>query len=341
MLRTDGCCPYTGRKANSPALALGGGGGGGGGFGAVVGALLGLGITLLIAKTLQAKPQKPRRLAFVPFEYIAVHTADLPQDIEIKEKERVGDLSISLIKWEKEPQELEEKLSGKVLAFGPNRLYQQLGFAQAGATAPTTKEEKPSLALLDAGADQQLVGHALIFTKNMLRSPYEPEAHGTGVVYVALSASKRGVVLYRVCSKGVCEGWAILKALADAYRQGIKVINMSFGTQEKDRVVEYVIKYMNLRGFVFFAPVGNQEAQELPFPASLDEVVSVAGEPCFPKGLCQKAKATAPYRFKTPFGELVGTSFSSAYRAGLSLGIEPMRVIKAKTKMFGLLHGEE
>ncbi len=72
--------------------------------------------------------------------------------------------------------------------------------------------------------------------------------------------------------------------------------------------------------------MGNEPSKVLPFPARHPEVLKVAGDPCFPKGLCE-GYPREPYRVRA-LGvggvERVfsGTSFSSALHA-VKLALEP------------------
>ena len=299
------------------------GGNGGSGFGILIGSVIGAGILFLLTKAVLSKPSKPPRMAFIPFEFIALHTADLPEDVKVIDKERFEGYTLSLIKWDEEEQKLRDKLKDRVFLLERNYLYELYGEV-ASLSETVIKEGSPSssvLAVLDTGADGGLLKNALLFTKNVRRDSYKPEKHGTAVAYLAHEQKGAKVALYRVCSDGICDGWSVSKALVDVYREGIKVVNMSFGTDREDRIVAFLIKGMSLRGFVFVAPVGNTPSDELPFPARLKEVVSVAGKPCFPEKICQRAKVSEEYRdIQTPVGKVTGTSFSSAVHAGKIVG---------------------
>ncbi len=72
--------------------------------------------------------------------------------------------------------------------------------------------------------------------------------------------------------------------------------------------------------------MGNELSRVLPFPARHPEVIKVAGDPCFPRGLCENYPRE-PYRVKAlGVGGMekffTGTSFSSALHA-VKLALEP------------------
>ncbi|SNZ16499.1 S8/S53 family peptidase [Hydrogenobacter hydrogenophilus] len=293
-------------------------GGGSSGLGAVLVGLVGASLLLFITKAVFSKPSKPPRMAFVPFEFIALHTAKLPPDLQVIDREVFEGYTLSLIRWEEESQKLEEKLKDRVLILEPNYLYELYGDVSEAFGSSTKQEASLSVvAVLDTGADESKLQDAVFFVKNLRKDNYKAEKHGTAVAFLVHKQKGAKVALYRVCSENVCDGWSISKALLDVFRRGIRVVNMSFGTDREDRIVAFIIKGMSLKGFVFVAPVGNVPSEELPFPARLEEVLSVAGKPCFPERICRKAKAMEEYKdIHTPVGKVVGTSFSSAIYAG-------------------------
>ncbi len=292
-----------------------GGGGGGSGVGLVIGALVGAGLIFLLTKTVLSKPPtETQKLLFIPFQFIAVYRGELPSDVEAKETVEFEGLKFSMIEWREEKEELRKALEGKVLFLQPNYVYETFG--EGKLETYTSETSNQVVAVLDTGADTDLLKDVLIEIRNMRPDPYRPESHGTAVVYLAHLPKKARVVLYRVCSGRRCDSWSITKALVDVLRRNIKVVNMSFGTSANDRVVELLLKIAYKKGVKITAPVGNRPSEKLPFPARLPEVISVAGSPCFPKKVCMRADVREPYEFETPFGNVRGTSFSSAFYAG-------------------------
>lgn len=306
--------PVPGERTPSPTPQTGGGGGAS--LGLVMGALFGLGITLVLSQLVKAKPQRPPRLAFVPFEYVAVYRGKLPEDIKTLEEESFDEYSLSLISWEEEEEKIREKLEGRVIALERNWLYEVYGEVREVKITHTLRE-KGVVAVLDTGVDRKLLGDAIFFERSMRRDAYTPEEHGTAVAYLVNTQRGARVALYRVCSGNLCDGWSISKALVDIHRKGINTINMSFGTEREDRVVGFVLKRLLDLGYKVVAPAGNRPMEDLPFPARLEGVLSVAGAPCFPQPQCKRAKAREAYtNIQTPLGSLTGTSFSSAIHAG-------------------------
>ncbi|MEZ0362039.1 MAG: S8/S53 family peptidase [Hydrogenobacter sp.] len=294
-------------------------GSGGSDLGAFLGGLLGVGLLFLLTKAVFSKPSKPQKMAFVPFEFIALHKAELPEDLKVIDRESFEGYTLSLIRWEEDSQKLEEKTKGKVLLLEPNYLYELYGNEGVLSNVESKEIAFPStvVALLDTGVDENLLGHAILFVRNIRRDSYKSEKHGTAVAYLAHEQKGAKLAIYRVCSEGVCDGWSVAKALIDVFKEGIKIVNMSFGTDKEDKIVAFIIKGMSLKGFVFVAPVGNNSSDQLPFPARLEEVISVAGKPCFPERICIRAKAKEEYKdLHTPVGKVTGTSFSSAIHAG-------------------------
>ena len=285
-------------------------------IGVVVSVLVGVGILLLLSKVASSKSSKSDKALSIPFQFIVVYRGELPRDIKPSQSLQVNGLKFSLIEWREEEQKLRQKLQKKVLILQPNYLYELLGEASPLPVRDSSPTSQRLVAVLDSGADSQRLKDILLFTKNMREDPYRAEPHGTAVAYLVHRASKAKVALYRVCSRGRCDSWSIIKALADVLRRDIKVVNMSLGTQAEDGAVKLLIKLLSAKGVRITAPVGNEPRDVVPFPARLEEVISVAGAPCFPEKVCIKAKAREPYEFELPFGTFRGTSFSSAFHAG-------------------------
>lgn len=305
--------PIPGEREEQPG---GNGGGGSSGIGTAIGVLIGAGLIFLVTKAILAKPSEPPRLAFIPFQFIVVYKGSLPEDVEVLESLSVEDLNFSLLKWEKEPEELKRRLEKEVLIFQPNYVYELMGEVQKLNEENEGDKGEGTVAVLDTGADPKILGDALLYVKNLRPEPYRPEPHGTAVAYLVHLPKKAKVALYRVCTERRCDSWSIIKALADVLRRGIKVVNMSFGTRAEDPAVKLLIKLLSARGTKITAPAGNSPSEELPFPARVPEVIAVAGSPCFPEKVCKLANVREKYIFELPIGKVKGTSFSSAFYAG-------------------------
>lgn len=302
-----------------------------GNIGSLIGIVTGVAVGSLIfsllfskavpAKAVEAKAGKHQRpLAFIPFEFIVVHKEVLPEGLEIIEKLTFDELNFSLLRWDRSQRDLEELLKGKALFVQPNYIYELFGeiSAETRKVQRYITEGKAEVCLLDTGADLGVVSKFLVKVENQLRNPYIAEDHGTANAYL-IGSGGVGVYLHRVCWEGRCTSFAFAKALIECFKDGVKVINAPFGMFGEDRLVGLIISSLSKLGFTVVAPVGNEPSETLPFPARHPQVVKVAGEPCFPKGLCESFPRE-PYKVKSiGVGGVervfIGTSFSSALHA--------------------------
>ncbi|WP_158508743.1 S8 family serine peptidase [Thermosulfidibacter takaii] len=207
------------------------------------------------------------------------------------------------------------------------------------------------VAIIDTGVDVQHVDlrNRIASVKNFVTSDYKPEVHGTAVAgIIAASKNHLGIVgiapevsllVLRACKEdnleSICTSFAIAQAIDQAITDDVKIVNMSFGTLQKDVLVESLIKSGFSKGIIFLAPVGNSIWQKKPmFPASLPQVLSVAGRDYtgawYPSSdlarkadLCVLSKnilATFP---GNKYNFVSGTSFASAVASGLvSLAVQ-------------------
>lgn len=75
----------------------------------------------------------------------------------------------------------------------------------------------------------------------------------------------------------VCTVRAIVAALGWAMRSGAHIIAMPFGTTSGEREVAAAIRAVSGSGIRLFAAAGNRGAEELCFPARLQQVTAVSG----------------------------------------------------------------
>lgn len=305
------------------------------GLGALVGVVIGSVILGLIfskvvsAKTPESRVREGKKKIppFVPFEFIVVYRGVLPPELELIEEASFEGLNFSLVRWEKSQKELEELLKDRVLFIQPNFLYELMGEVSGKANlSENVASGDARVCLLDTGADLGFLGHLLDRVENHLKKPYVAEDHGTASAYLMVSKGVR-VHLHRVCSEGRCTSFAVAKALVHCFKEGLKVISTPFGMYGEDKLVAMIISSISGMGFRVVAPVGNEPSEVLPFPARHPVVIKVAGEPCFPKGLCENFPRE-PYRVRSMgVGGIektfVGTSFSSVlYAVKLALSFE-------------------
>ncbi len=202
------------------------------------------------------------------------------------------------------------------------------------------------VAVIDTGVDYEHrdLKERVVLSKNFVRAEtYKKEIHGTAVAGV-IGASINGfgiagvapeakIYSLRACTqigdtaKGLCESFNILKALDEAIKRNIRVINMSFGSLNYDRLLSALIDKAVQREIFIVVPlsiIGNS----ITFPASHPDVISVGGmdekeNPYPSKDIVNKAKVLAPAdKIITTFPDnrhnfISGTSLSSAYVSGL------------------------
>jgi hypothetical protein len=208
-----------------------------------------------------------------------------------------------------------------VLFVQPNYLYELEGKAIASEERVSQKPAGGGrVCLLDTGANLELLKDSLLGYENHLREPDMPEDHGTASGYL-LKSLGASFYLHRVCSGGRCTSMAVAKGLLGCFKEGLRVVATPFGLYgAEDRLVSLLLSGLSRVGIRVVAPVGNEVSKSLPFPASHPSVIKVAGDPCFPQGLCEPYPKE-PYRVLSVDASgrqrlFVGTSFSSVIHAG-------------------------
>lgn len=220
--------------------------------------------------------------------------------------------------------------------FDFNRVHQQMS------------GEGSSVAIIDTGVE---VNHpdlieADINKLNFIKGDsYQDEIHGTAIAgIIAAQRNRTGIIglapdvkilAFRACrqlqpgvSSAECYSSSLAKALDRAIKARSQLVNFSFGTPAVDPLVNNLLNHGVAQGILLIAAAGNDSRQqELSFPASHKNVLSVAGrngERLFPsKLLADKADIRAPSEqvFTTVSGGkhnfLNGTSMSSAIASGI------------------------
>lgn len=105
------------------------------------------------------------------------------------------------------------------------------------------------------------------------------EGHGTFVAgLVDLVAPHSQLYIVRVAnSDGMSNAWQLIKGLAYSVRTGCEVVNLSLGSVNRVPALNHAVEWVESRGTLVVAPVGNRNQDQMLFPAGYNEVLSVAG----------------------------------------------------------------
>ncbi len=105
-------------------------------------------------------------------------------------------------------------------------------------------------------------------------------AHGHGTLVAGiLVAVAPGAMIMPVRAfddQGQSDHFTIAKAIRWAVDHGADVINMSFGTLEKSKILKDAIEYANRNGVTLVGSAGNDNTEDAQYPAAFDKVLSVA-----------------------------------------------------------------
>ncbi len=202
------------------------------------------------------------------------------------------------------------------------------------------------VAIIDTGVDfeHRDLKDRVVFAKNFVKNDsYKKEIHGTAVAGVIGAninnlgicgvAPEAEIYALRACSQlgekaeGRCTSLSIAQAMDEAIKKNVRVINMSFGSSNYDRLLSRMIDSAAKAAIFVVAPVSKM-GNSITFPASHSEVISVGGidekgNPYPAKEIADKAKVLAPAEniFTTiPHDKhnfMSGVSLSSAYVSGL------------------------
>ncbi len=204
------------------------------------------------------------------------------------------------------------------------------------------------IAIIDTGVqlDHPDLKAAQITSANFIRDEeYRAEIHGTAVTGIIAAqtndfgidglAPRTSILALRACRQlqagaeaAECYSSTLARAQDKAINEQVQLVNFSFGTPAADPLMSNLIQYASTQGMILIASAGNdRNQQQLSFPASHSEVISVAGmdgQRPFPSQLlADKADLLAPAEqiFSTVSGGrhnfLNGTSMSSAIVSGI------------------------
>ncbi len=205
------------------------------------------------------------------------------------------------------------------------------------------------VAIVDTGVEighQDLRARIIGYQNFVSGSTYQGEIHGTAVAgIIGADKNEYGIVgiapdvsllalracrqINKMSAKGECFSTSLARSLDAAISSNVDLVNLSLGAHVNDTLLSMMIHSGHEKGIIFAAPVGNDPAAEnIAFPASHDEVISVAGldergNPLPNKRLASMADAVAPatHLFVTTPGNsynfIDGTSLASASISGI------------------------
>jgi|CXWL01.1.fsa_nt_gi hypothetical protein len=103
--------------------------------------------------------------------------------------------------------------------------------------------------------------------------------HGTMVAgLIHILAPDAELVIVRVCDNyGRSDSWKIIKGLAFALENGAVLANMSFGSIGQPNALEYAIEDAEIEGLVCIAPLGNNNLNQIMYPARNNHTIAVSG----------------------------------------------------------------
>ena len=185
-----------------------------------------------------------------------------------------------------------------------NRIYQYsldlLNVKKAWQIVSGSKKQTTKVAVLDTGVDamhedlQATVKSTKdAYTGKILDTAEDAEGHGThvagiiGATYgngkgVAGLASGENNDLCQIMSyntlddEGYMSTFSLITSVADAVKQGAKVVNMSLGGYSRDRILTGMIRKAHYEdGVTFIAAAGNESSDDYSEPSDIKEVISV------------------------------------------------------------------
>jgi subtilisin family serine protease len=113
---------------------------------------------------------------------------------------------------------------------------------------------------------------------NFLDATNAAHGHGTLVagVLVAVAPGAMIMPIRAFDDLGQSDHFTIAKAIRWAVDHDADVINMSFGTLEKSKILKDAVEYAYKNGVTMVASAGNEDTEDPQYPAAYDKVVSVA-----------------------------------------------------------------
>ncbi|MDR0993331.1 MAG: S8 family serine peptidase [Verrucomicrobiota bacterium] len=193
------------------------------------------------------------------------------------------------------------------------------------------------VAVLDSGLHPQAglsaVLHSGLDALDPSRTLSDPDGHGTHMAYLVSGLFTADgipptdgplplVAIRAFDENGLTSNFALLQALAHAKQAGVKVVNMSWGSDVESLFMQSVIREAAQQGLLLVAAAGNTPSGKEVYPAAYPEVLAVGateadGRPWSQSNYGRFVDLSAPARATFPTDEggkarYVGTSISSA-----------------------------
>ncbi len=221
----------------------------------------------------------------------------------------------------------------------PNLAFEQIGneaISFSGSGSGINLHLQPgetAVAVFDSGLDPKYTDLPFIRGTYNALSPSEPMSdptgHGTMTAMVAAGAitplgadaAETGVPVLAVRTfdeNGMTSSDTIMRALEYAALSGVKIINMSWGSDTSSAFMEAAMDYAAQNGMTLYASAGNEPTGTPIYPAGYDSVIAVgglnpAGETWTQSNYGDFVEQYEPAFINFEGKSYQGTSFSSPY----------------------------
>lgn len=223
----------------------------------------------------------------------------------------------------------------------PNLAFDQIGneaISFSGTGSGINLHLQPgetAVAVFDSGLDPKYTDLPFIRGTYNALSPSEPMSdptgHGTMTAMVAsgaitplgVDAAETGVPVLAVRTfdeNGMTSSDTIMRALEYAAHSGVKIVNMSWGSDATSAFMESAMDYAAQNGMVLYASAGNEPLGTPIYPAGYDSVIAVGGLDPVGETWTQSNYGDFVEQYEPAFitfegKSYQGTSFSSPYAA--------------------------
>ncbi len=149
-----------------------------------------------------------------------------------------------------------------------------------------------AVAVFDSGLDPQYANLSVIRGTYDAVDPSaeisDPLGHGTLTALVAAgvitpegaAAAETGVPVLAIRTfdeNGMTSSDTLMRALEYAASSGVKIVNMSWGSEVDSTFMEAAMNFAAQNGMTLYAAAGNEPTGELIYPAGYDSVIAVGG----------------------------------------------------------------